>query len=104
MITETIVVGDDAPTSGAWDITCRAKQRGALVGVRLQPGGAQVIKIWLSGVPLRARDFPAGALAGRLLGRAGKLHLAPGDELRIELKKPRGKRKLRAEFDLEYEE
>jgi hypothetical protein len=69
-----------------------------MTDLRISPGGAMITGVWLSGVRLRAKGYKAGAAKQMLAGEHG-LHVARGDQLRVELMMPKGKRKIVAEAD-----
>jgi len=95
---KTIVVESGKPVGGKQFVSFLFHERGRMTDLRISPGGAIVTGAWLSGVRLRAKDYKAGAAAQMLAGEHG-LHVARGDQLRIELRMPKGKRALVAEAD-----
>lgn len=74
--------------------------RGTIRELRINPGGAKVAGVTLSGVRLKRRDYPAGAATQVICGDHG-LIVQAGDQLRVELQMPRGKRKIVAEADFD---
>jgi len=95
---KTLVVESPKPVGGKQFVSFMFHEKGRMTDVRISPGGAIVTGVWLSGVRLRAKDFKAGAAAMMLAGEHG-LHVARGDQLRLELMMPKGKRPLLAEAD-----
>jgi len=95
---KTIVVESGKPVGGKQFVSFMFPEPGRMTDVRITPGGAIITGVWLSGVRLRAKDYKAGAAAQRLAGEHG-LHVARGDQLRIELMMPKGRRPLVAEAD-----
>lgn len=85
------------PVGGTQQFSWIFHQRGRVVELRVSPGGAIVTGVWLAGVRLRAREFKAGSINERVIGPG--LHVLAGEQLRVELRMPKGKRKLVAEAD-----
>jgi peptide deformylase len=97
---KTFVVDSEKPVGGKQYVGFKFLERGRLTGLRLQPGGALVTGVWLSGVRLRKAGYKAGGAEEAIVGMQG-LHLAAGDQLRIELQIPKGKRRIVAEADVD---
>lgn len=97
---KTFVVDSEKPVSGRQYVSFTFQGRGKLVGLRLQPGGAIVKGVWLSGVRLRKSGYKAGAAEEAIAGMEG-LHLASGDQLRIELQVLK-RRRIVAEADVDF--
>jgi len=97
---QTIVVDSEMPVGGSQFVQWQFARRGRVVAVRLQPGGALVTAAWLSGVRLRRAGYRAGAASQHLLG-GRPLHVAAGDQLRLELKIV-GKKRIVAEVDVDW--
>lgn len=97
---KTFVVDSEKPVGGKQYVGFTFLERGRLTGLRLQPGGALVTGVWLSGVRLRKAGYKAGTAEEAIVGMQG-LHLAAGDQLRIELQIPKGKRRILAEADVD---
>ncbi len=95
---KTIVVESPKPVGGKQFVAFVFHETGRVTDVRISPGGAIVTGAWLSGVRLRQKGYKAGAAAMMLAGEHG-LHVARGDQLRLELMMPKGKRPLVAEAD-----
>lgn len=95
---KTIVVEFPKPVGGKQFVSFMFHETGRMTDVRISPRGAIVTGVWLAGVRLRAKGFKAGAAAMMLAGEHG-LHVARGDQLRLELMMPKGKRPLVAEAD-----
>ncbi len=95
---KTIVVESEKPVGGKQFVSFMFHEQGRMTDVRISPGGAIVTGAWLSGVRLRQKNYKAGAAAQMLAGEHG-LHVARGDQLRLELMMPKGKRPLVAEAD-----
>ncbi len=95
---KTIVVDSEKKVGGKQFVSFTFHERGRMTDVRITPGGAIVLGAWLSGVRLRQKGYKAGAAATMLVGEHG-LHVARGDQLRLELQMPSGKRRLQAEAD-----
>lgn len=95
---KTLVVESPKPVGGKQYVSFMFHETGRMTDVRISPGGAIVTGVWLAGVRLRAKGFKAGAAAMMLAGEHG-LHVARGDQLRLELQMPKGKRPLVAEAD-----
>lgn len=97
---KTFVVDSEKAVGGKQYVGFTFLERGRLTGLRLQPGGALVTGVWLSGVRLRKSGYKAGTAEEAIVGMQG-LHLAAGDQLRIELQIPKGKRRIVAEADVD---
>ncbi len=95
---KTIVVESPKPVGGKQFVSFMFHEQGRMTDVRISPGGAIITGAWLSGVRLRQKNYKAGAAAQMLAGEHG-LHVARGDQLRLELMMPKGKRPLVAEAD-----
>jgi len=96
---KTFVVDSEKPVGGKQYVAFTFEHPGAIVNLRIQPGGATVTGAWLSNMRLKRKDYPAGKAKEALVG-AG-LSVARGDELRVELKMPKGKRRIIAEADFD---
>jgi len=96
---KTFVVDSEKPVGGKQYVAFTFEHPGAIVDLRIQPGGATVTGAWLSNMRLKRKDYPAGKAKEALVG-AG-LSVARGDELRVELKMPKGKRRIIAEADFD---
>ncbi len=96
----TFVIVSPEPVSGKQFFAWQFHEAGRVVGIRVQPGGAIVAGVWLSGVRLRTAGIKAGALSKMLLGEHG-LHVNAGDQLRVELRIAKGKRRIIAEADFD---
>lgn len=99
-VRKTFVIESPKPVGGSQHVTFCFEGRGRVTGVRVQPGAARITRVALSGVGLKRRDYPAGAATQVICGDKG-LHVAAGDQLRIELMMPKGKRKIVAEADFD---
>lgn len=97
---KTFVLESGKPVGGTQHFTFTFHERGRVTDVRIDPGGAIVTGAWLSGVRLKRKDYKAGAAQQVLCGDQG-LHVASGDQLRVELRMPKGRRPIRAEADLD---
>jgi peptide deformylase len=97
---KTFVIESSKPVGGTQHFSWQFHDPGRITDVRISPGGAIVTGAWLSGVRLRAKDYKAGAAARVLVGDHG-LVVARGDQLRVELRMPKGKRQIVAEADFE---
>lgn len=97
---KTFVIESPKPVGGSQHVTFCFEQRGRVTSLRVQPGGARITSVALSGVRLKRRDYPAGAATEVICGDKG-LHVAAGDQLRIEMMMPKGKRKIVAEADFD---
>lgn len=97
---KTFVVDSEKPVGGKQYVGFTFEGRGKLVGLRLQPGSAIVSGVWLSGVRLRKSGYKAGAAEAAIAGMEG-LHLAAGDQLRIELQVLK-KHRIVAEADVDF--
>lgn len=97
---KTFVIDSEKPVGGKQFVSFSFEGRGRLVGLRLQPGGALVTGVWLSGVRLRKAGYKAGLAEEHIAGMQG-LHLSAGDQLRIELQILKGKRRIIAEADVD---
>lgn len=96
----TFVVDSEKAVGGKRFVTFSFEGKGRLTGLRLQPGGALVTGVWLSGVRLRKAGYKAGLAEEAIVGMEG-LHLAAGDQLRLELHITKGKRRIVAEADVD---
>jgi len=96
---KTFVIDSEKPVGGARHATFRFDLPGRIVGLRIQPGGALITRASLSGMSLKKKGYPAGTAEQMILGSEG-LVVSPGDELRIDLRMPSGKRRLVAEVDV----
>jgi peptide deformylase len=97
---KTFVVESPEAVGGKQFFSWQFHETGRVVDVRVQPGGAIVAGVWLSGVRLRTSGIKAGALGKMLLGEHG-LHVNAGDQLRVELHMVKGKKRLIAEADFD---
>jgi len=98
----TIVIESPDAVGGNQQVTFQFEGRGRVSGMRIQPGGAVVTNAWLSGVRFKRREYPAGAAEQIICGTRGLLVTA-GDQLRFDLRIPKGKRKIIAEADFDSE-
>jgi len=96
---KTFVVDSQDPVGGTQYFAWTFHEKGRLVEVRIEPGNALVTGAWLSGTRLRAKDYRAAAANERLLGGPQGLHVQAGDQLRVELRIPKGKKRIVAEAD-----
>lgn len=97
---KTFVIESPKPVGGSQHVTFVFHSNGRVTSLRVQPGGARITSVSLSNVRLKRRDYPAGAATQVICGDRG-LHVAAGDQLRIELMMPKGKRKIVAEADFD---
>lgn len=97
---KTFVIDSEKPVGGKQFVQFQFQGRGRLTGLRMQPGGAVVTGVWLSGVRLKKAGYKAGAAEEAIVGMEG-LHLAAGDTLRIELHIQKGKKRILAEADVD---
>jgi peptide deformylase len=97
---KTFVVDSEKAVGGKQFVAFNFQGKGRLTGLRLQPGGALVTGVWLSGVRLRKAGYKAGLAEEAIVGMEG-LHLAAGDQLRLELHILKGKRRIVAEADVD---
>ncbi len=97
---KTFVIDSERPVGGKQFVAFNFEGKGRLTGLRVQPGGALVTGVWLSGVRLRKAGYKAGAAEETIVGMEG-LHLAAGDQLRLELMIQKGKRRIVAEADVD---
>lgn len=98
----TFVIDSDKKVGGQQHFTFTFMDAGRLSALRIAPGGAMVTAVYLTGVRLRASGFKAGAVQRMLLGVDKGLHVAQGDQLRIELRLPSGRHRIVAEADFDY--
>ncbi len=98
---QTLVIDSETEVGGNRHVLWSFERRGKVVGMRIQPGGAIVRAAYLSGVRLKAQGYKAGAAEKFLVGAQG-LHVAAGDQLRIELRIEKGKRRIVAEADVDW--
>lgn len=97
---KTVVVDSEKPVGGTQHFAFTFWDAGRITGLRLAPGGAIITGVWLSGMRLKKKDYPAGAVEQHVLGVEGLL-VSKGDQLRIEIRIPKGKRRIVAEADLD---
>lgn len=97
---KTYVVQSPDPVGGKQTFAWQFQGAGRVTQIRVSPGSAVVMGVWLAGVKLRAGGFKIGAVNKMLLGEHG-LHVAPGDQLRFEVRMPSGKKKIVAEADFD---
>ena len=95
---KTVVVDSEKPVGGKQHFAFTFGESGRVTGLRIQPGGAMVTGVYLAGMRLKKKDYPAGAAEQSILGAEGLL-VSKGDQLRIELRMPKGKRRIVAEAD-----
>ncbi len=97
---KTFVVDSPKPVGGAQHVTFGFDQRGTVTGIRVQPGGARITGVSLSGVRFKRKDYPAGLADQVICGERG-LIVAAGDQLRIDMAMPKGKRQISVEADFD---
>jgi len=97
---KTFVVASEKAVGGKQFVAFNFEGKGRLTGLRIQPGGAIVTGVWLSGVRLKRAGYKAGFAEEAIVGMEG-LHLAPGEQLRLELHITKGKRRIVAEADVD---
>lgn len=98
---QTIVVDSETEVGGKCYVNFSFAKRGKVIGLRIEPGGAVVTGAYLSGVRLKAQGYKAGTAEKFLVGTQG-LHVATGDQLRVELRIEKGKRRIVAEADVDW--
>ena len=97
---KTFVVESPTAVGGTQFVKVTFAERGTVRQIRLQPGGARVTRVKLSGVAFRRNNYPAGAASQVICGQHG-LIVAAGDQLHIDLLMPKGKKRILAEFDFD---